>query len=413
MRPCLKVRRLLRASRDATLSGQTMKKRIDDIELLRGFAVLFVVVHHAAGNLFTWSTPGLTRFYSYFGGWFGVDLFFAISGFVIARDLVPRLQQSTSTARTLNITLAFWVRRAWRILPSAWLWLAIILLASVAFNQSGVYGTFRTNFEASIAGILQVANLRFAETFMQRDYGTSFVYWSLSLEEQFYLLFPLLILLSRRLLPYILMALVLAQLFSVRSVILMSFRTDALALGILLAIWTHHSSYQMFKPTFLGRNLTGTILMTGLFLCMAALASDQLHIVSIPVGLIALLSAFLVWLASYDKNFLCASGPFKQLMIWLGTRSYAVYLIHLPVFFFTRELWHRLYPEQTVLSDDCFYPFILISAGLILLLSELNYRWVEMPLRNKGAANARDLIQAEPSARTPTPSANSTGASRT
>ncbi|MBF0677171.1 acyltransferase [Pseudomonas sp.] len=390
-----------------------MKKRIDDIELLRGFAVLFVVIHHAADNLFTWSTPGLTRFYSYFGGWFGVDLFFAISGFVIARDLVPRLQQSYGTTHTLNITLAFWVRRAWRILPSAWLWLAIILIASLAFNQSGVFGTFRTNFEASIAGVLQVANIRFAETFMQREYGGSFVYWSLSLEEQFYLLFPLLILLSRRLLPYLLLALVLIQIFSVRSVMLMSFRTDALALGILLALWTQHSSYLLIKPKILSGHRAGCILMAGSFLCMAALASNQLHIVSIPVGLIALLSALLVWLASYDKNFLCAPGFFKQAMIWLGTRSYAVYLIHIPVFFFTRELWHRLYPEQTVLSDHCFYPFILISAGLILLLSELNYRWVEMPLRNKGAAIARGLAQAEPSARASTPAANPTRASRT
>ena len=151
--------------------------------------------------------------------------------------------------------------------------------------------------------------------------------------------------------------------------------------------------------------------MTGLFLCMAALASNQLHIVSIPVGLISLLSAFLVWLASYDKNFLCAPGPFKQFMIWLGTRSYAVYLIHIPAFFFTRELWYRLYPEQSVLSDDCFYPFILISAGLILLLSELNYRWVEIPLRNKGAMIARGLMQAEASVPS-SPDANTNEAAR-
>src|SRR5690606_29439761 len=243
-----------------------MKKRIYDIELLRGFAVLFVVIHHAADNLFTWSTPGLTRFYTYFGGWFGVDLFFAISGFVIARDLAPRLQQRNGAAHTLNITLAFWVRRAWRILPSAWLWLAIILLASLAFHQSGVFGTFRTNFEASIAGVLQVANIRFAETFMRSEYGTSFVYWSLSLEEQFYLLFPLLILLSRRLLPYLLLALVLIQIFSVRSVMLMSFRTDALALGILLALWTQHSSYLLIKPKILSGHRAGCILMAGSFL---------------------------------------------------------------------------------------------------------------------------------------------------
>src|SRR3990167_4669599 len=56
-----------------------MNKRIDDIEILRGFAVLFVVTHHALGNLFTWTTPGLARFGAYFSGGFGVDLFFAIS----------------------------------------------------------------------------------------------------------------------------------------------------------------------------------------------------------------------------------------------------------------------------------------------------------------------------------------------
>ena len=158
-----------------------MKKRIDDIEVLRGFAVLFVVVHHASDNLLTWTSPALTRFYTYFGGWFGVDLFFAISGFVIARDLVPRLQVSTNNISALQITLAFWLRRAWRLLPSAWLWLGIILLATVIFNQSGAFGTFRANFEATIAAITQVANVRFAESFMRWEYGASFVYWSLSL----------------------------------------------------------------------------------------------------------------------------------------------------------------------------------------------------------------------------------------
>ena len=58
---------------------------IDDIEILRGFAVLLVIVEHMQHNLFTWATPTLNRLYTYLGGWTGVDLFFAISGFVIAR----------------------------------------------------------------------------------------------------------------------------------------------------------------------------------------------------------------------------------------------------------------------------------------------------------------------------------------
>ncbi len=361
-----------------------MKKRIDDIEVLRGFAVLFVVIHHASDNLLTWTSPALTRFYAYFGGWFGVDLFFAISGFVIARDLVPRLQASTGNISALQISLAFWLRRAWRLLPSAWLWLGIILLATLVFNQSGVFGTFRANFEATVAAVTQVANVRFAESFMRWEYGASFVYWSLSLEEQFYLLFPLLIVVSRRFLPYVLLVLVLVQIFSVRSLLLMTFRTDALALGILLALWSRHQSYLLLKPLFLANWRLGFLLMGMSFVCMAALGSDQLHIVSVHVGIIALLSVMLVWVASYDSNFLCADGPLKQLLIWMGTRSYAIYLIHIPAFFFTREIFYRLYPEQSGSGGEFFYPVLLTATVLIVLLGELNYRFVEMPLRQRG-----------------------------
>lgn len=370
-----------------------MNKRIDDIELLRGFAVLFVVIHHASDNLLTWTSPALTRFYAYFGGWFGVDLFFAISGFVIARDLVPRLQSSTDNRAALQITLAFWLRRAWRLLPSAWLWLGVILLATVAFNQSGVFGTFRANFEATIAAITQTANVRFAESFMQREYGASFAYWSLSLEEQFYLFFPLLVLLGRQHLPYVLIGLVLLQIFSTRSLMLMTFRTDALALGVLLALWTRHESYQLFKPLFLAHWRLGTMLMGGVFVCMAALGSDQLHIVSIRIGIIALLSVLLVWVASYDSNYLWADGPLKRLLVWTGSRSYAIYLIHIPAFFFTREIWHRLHPEQVGFGETFFYPFILTAGVLIVILSELNYRLVECPLRIRGGQVAKRMLE--------------------
>ncbi|MCB1709543.1 MAG: acyltransferase family protein, partial [Halioglobus sp.] len=116
--------------------------------------MLVVVVHHANFNLFEWTTPSLVRFYAYFDGSFGVDLFFAISGFIIARDLVPRLRACQSQTEWLNASLFFWIKRAFRILPSAWFWLALILLLSVAFNSTGVFGSFRANFEATIAGIL-------------------------------------------------------------------------------------------------------------------------------------------------------------------------------------------------------------------------------------------------------------------
>ena len=360
-----------------------IKTRIDDIEILRGIAVLMVVIHHAHDNLFTWATPNLTLFYSYFSGWVGVDLFFAISGFVIARDLVPRLQASPGSEDATRLILAFWVRRIWRLLPSAWLWLSVILVASVVFNQSGAFGAFRTNLEATVAGVLQIANIRFAESFMNWPYGASFVYWSLSLEEQFYLLFPLVILLARRYLVYAMILLVLAQFFLVRTPMLMVFRTDALALGVLLALWSRHSSYELFKPIFLGRLRAGLVVVAGALLCMSVLGSDQLHNVSIKIGMIALVSAALVWVASYDRDYLSIPQPLSSVLIWLGARSYGIYLIHVPAFFCTREIWYRLRGE-TPFGPEFFYPFLLTAMALTILLCELNYRLVETPLRRRG-----------------------------
>ena len=98
---------------------------------------------------------------------------------------------------------------------------------------------------------------------------------------------------------------------------------------------------------------------------------------------IALLSVLLVWLASYNGNYFLPV-PLRVLMIWFGARSYAIYLIHIPAFFLTREIWMYLEPAQA--ADNSFLLRYLLTAGvLILLLSELNYRLLEMPLRKRGA----------------------------
>src|SRR5476649_2292342 len=112
----------------------------------------------------------------------GVDLFFAISGFVIARSLIPALQGCSTRQEYWQQTRNFWLRRAFRLLPSAWLWLALMLLACVFINRSGAFGTLQANLQATLAGVAQYANFRFADSFFHYEYGTSFVYWSLSLE---------------------------------------------------------------------------------------------------------------------------------------------------------------------------------------------------------------------------------------
>ncbi|MFI8224106.1 acyltransferase family protein [Pseudomonas sp. NPDC085632] len=379
-------------------------KRIMDIEVLRAVAVLGVVFHHISGNLFSDPVPLLDSISVWVAPWWGVDLFFAISGFVIARSLIPALRSCSNRQEYWEQTRNFWLRRAFRLLPSAWLWLALVLLACVFLNRSGAFRPLDANLQATLAGVLQYANFRFADSFGHYDYGASFVYWSLALEEQFYLLFPLLILLFRKHLVWALLALVAAQIFTERSMALMVVRTDALALGVLLAMWSTHPGYQRWQPKFLRRPLAGISVLVVIGLLMSFLATARFNASFYNVGLIALLSALLVWIASFNRDYLMPIGVVKRCLVWIGSRSYGIYLIHIPVYFLLRELIFRL--QGAGLPSPAGHPLMtILSAGvMIVLLSELNYRFIELPMRNRGAA----LVKRLGTSRTAVPSPGAT-----
>lgn len=360
-------------------------RRILDIELLRGIAVLGVLVHHLQTMPFPGGLPGFESGTAHGQFWWGVDLFFVISGFVIARGLIPLLRGCQTPQAFWLETRDFWIRRAFRLLPSAWFWLLLMLAGALFFNHSGAFGTVQANLQATLAGLLQFANLRFAESFMRFEYGASFVYWSLSLEEQFYLLLPLLILVCRKRLVWVLLALVAVQLFTWRSALLMSIRTDALALGVLLAMWSSRPSYLTWEPRLLRRRWSGLLILIGLGAALSVLASTPFNLASYRIAAIAMLCAALVWIASYNRDYLLPKGKLKQILVWLGARSYGIYLIHIPAFFAVREGWFRFAPVgwQDVAMQPALALFCAMT--LIVLLSELNYRFIELPMRNRGA----------------------------
>ncbi|HTJ63304.1 MAG TPA: acyltransferase [Alphaproteobacteria bacterium] len=378
--------------------------RIADIEILRAVAIIFVLIEHAPFNLFPWIRvlASNSRFYYYFGFWNGVDLFLAISGFVIARSLLPQLRAAGDATQFVNTTIAFWVRRIWRLLPSAWLWLAVILLCSVFLNRSGMFGSFRANFEGAVAAVLDVANFRILEVFGKYPPGASFPYWSLSLEEQFYLLLPLVVFFSGRRLPWVLVVAVAAQLFITRTgpetthfgALINILRSDALCLGVLIAIWSRTETYRLFEPTALKSHpiLRAAILLF-LTVLLASIGSHNLHIGFFQVGLVALLSAVMVLIASYDRDYLLADSVIKRVLLWVGSRSYALYLVHIPAYFLTREIWFRIEPPGTVFGGEHFLRFVATAIGLIVTFAELNYRFVETPFRRRGARIARDLAR--------------------
>lgn len=354
-----------------------------EIEALRGVAILMVLYAHVGGFLFFGRDDLYEASRSYLQPGTGVDLFFCVSGYVITRRLVA--DQGGFCARAIP----FWIRRFWRLAPSAWFWLGINLLLVFAAAQSG---SRLPNIRDTLAAILQVYNFHFYECANHINAticGQDFVYWSLSLEEQFYLVFPFLIfLLPRRTLILTLTGIVLAQIFIPRSVagFLWLVRTDAIALGALIALAQESSVYRYVAPTMLGKLWLRCVFLFSIIVLLSTVDAPKVHFVEFATGLAAVLSAGLVGAASFSEAFAFRDGALRDVLVWVGTRSYALYLAHHPIAWLVGDLG-RLVLHRAPTNGE----IGLVALGALFVAADLNYRFVETPLRRKGAAIAQSV----------------------
>lgn len=361
--------------------------RNPEIQALRAIAVVFVVVSHLPG-LFAWDVERWTRIGS--GLWTGVDVFYAISGYVIARGLLPRIEgrQGLDFWREL---IGFWVRRFYRIAPSAWLWVVLPLLAGLMFKYTG---TLRLNGKnlSDIAAIL--FHIKNVQDYMCSQHGgicgDFHIYWSLSLEEQFYVLFPFVVLFSKKRLAPVLALLILVQFFLWRpqwGTLPAFLRTDALLFGVLLALFERTDVYKLFEPRFASaavRYPLSIVLLFGVF------AFARYEITWFYTGIVAAISGLIVWLCSYNCGYFISKSPIRISLEWIGARSFAIYLIHMPAFWVTHEIWERL-THGAVLNSTYTLRFTITAFAIIFIFADLNFRFVEEPLRKRGMRFARSF----------------------
>ncbi|WP_137821004.1 acyltransferase [Pseudomonas sp. D(2018)] len=370
-----------------------------EIEYLRALAVGLTLLSHLP-VLLPFHQTFFNSLFSVYMPWTGVDLFFCISGYVVSKAYLDYFDQHRQQGHFGVAAQSFWLRRLYRLLPTAWLWILIPLALSILFNQTGIFGSWFDNLRSFTAVATFSGNLA-------NQYGAilgpNSVYWSLALEEQFYFLFPLFLLLvtSTRWRVIVLLLLITVQFGLDRnpfgtpiSAMLTSFRLDAMMWGVLLCLFSRTPLFRQFEPSFLGESAWWRLgLMLVLFYLLGAIPG-QMIAVPVAVGLVALVSLALVWIASYQQGYLFCPPLLSKPLEWLGSRSYALYVIHVCAYHFSVELWTRYATAQGLTLDKSFtVELVLTSIVFMVVGSELNYRLVEQPLRRKGAEIARRRLQ--------------------
>lgn len=354
-----------------------------DIELLRAYSILAVLYEHITSIV---GLPNIEQIRGYWNGWTGVDLFFVISGFVIYLSLDSTVGYGMSARDAVRETVMFWIRRFWRLAPAGWLWLAVGIVL-IAIDDPREIGSRHENISDLIASLLNFENFhRFACNAWQGSCGALYPhYWSLSLETQFYLVLPiLLVVLPRKYLVGVLVVLIAVQLPMRRpangDVIGWFIRTDGLAWGILIARLSTTEFHWLVEPTFLSGSIArGACTFGGLF---AIGTAQYFWRESFFVGLVAIIGALLVLAASFGKGYIASPPGLRTALVWTGQRSYSLYVSHLIVFKGVRELCRALE------IDDDSWPgklvYLSLAYSLTVAAAAMTHKWVEMPLRRRG-----------------------------
>ncbi len=369
---------------------------------IRALSVLAVIIYHANKM---WLP----------GGFLGVEVFFVISGYLITLLLLAESEKNGSISLK-----EFWWRRARRLLPALW----VVVLGVVVFAalfQREMLGTLRGDVVAAL-----LYGFNWFQIWVGTSYFTSFEFvplrhlWSLAVEEQFYLIWPVVMLIvakfGKRRLPIVSavffgLAVVLAiytalvykpgtisnigdtpnQFMSLfgQSVSRIDFlflgtltRSSGLLLGAALAIW--------WRPWLLQNSRAGAnklfdfIGIGGLAALALMMWRFQTVIEGTDEGTVGydflfrggffltdLASLAVIAAAVHPSSKILARSLSNPVLVWLGRRSYGFYLFHWPVFqFYRRFAGKGLTP----------YEFVVLVL-FALALTELSYRYIETPVR--------------------------------
>lgn len=332
----------------------TLQHRVD-IQALRGIAVLLVVFYHA-------------RLIPISNGHFGVDIFFVISGFLISSQLFKQIENEQFSFKQ------FYLRRAWRLLPAAYTVIAVSLIAAPwALTHAEMNDLVQQVWGA----------LSFTANFFlwsQTGYFESSAelkpllhMWSLSIEEQYYLVTPaLLVLIPRR---HWFKAIVLLTVISMVTYLMLlepkpgaSFyftptRVWELGIGSMLA-YCLHTNAKPTKPRPYLAILACSIAILGVAYSFEGVSANRVNLLAVVFATAVVIACEPKWLHQ------------GVLAIWLarvGTISYSLYLVHWPILSLLRNV--------NISGEDLWWPFRVLAVIVSFICAAALYHLIENRFR--------------------------------
>lgn len=361
-------------------------KYIKGLDGLRALAVIMVLAYHLK---IPFAKSGLL----------GVTVFFVLSGFLITRILITEIEE-THTIDLKN----FWVRRIRRLIPAVLSMAVVIIFVSAVVNRV-VFTKGCKDFVASVLGFnnwWQIFNK--VSYFEAAGAPSPFTHcWSLAIETQFYLIYPLLLLLLARVVrgrkKRGKVFAIVSALLAVVSMILMAvlynpngdpsrvyYGTDTRAFALLIgALAAIQLEYRIIKVR-LSRKiwaLIGSISLIVLTCMMVFISSYSSFLYYGGQAIVSLLTAFVVYAVTVSRSMLNKILGHNALK-WIGDRSYSIYL------------WH--YPIIILISGGkkSAWWIMIIEIVLSVVLAELSYRFIETPIRHGIIGEYINIINSEP-----------------
>ena len=335
------------------------------IDGIRGCAIILVLIYHCLEiTFFPYSV--LSKI-----GWIGVDLFFVLSGFLITGILYD-------TKGSKNYLSVFLFKRILRIFPLYYLALSIFFIVLLIPNITSTNSFLnKGHFDDIIYYLTFTQNIRFS----MHGFGITDIlnhFWSLAIEEQFYLVWPIIIMFTKRnkiiliSILIIIIALVTRNIypFFPFSYVFTLARIDALAIGGITAILirrniTFLNKYTLYIFTIL------LVLLSYIVLITKSVYIDDIYLIRYGYTLFDVLFASIIILTFDSKRIGKFIGYFfeNSLLRFLGKYSYGIYVYHWLLY---RGLYMYLETKYS-LSSIFILPFILF----VIIVSVLSYNLYE------------------------------------